>query len=191
MTDRDPLDELSAGPLGDLLAAVAHELGTPLTAILGYAELLQKSAGDEKNRKRAATIVAQVHRLGELTEKLLGLRPPSAGSTSPVRLDGLVDEALQLCRGTLERRGIGLERQFEPAPPVLASPERLRQALVYLLLAAGDGAQRGEALQVALAETERGEVGLRVSCVAPGQQTEQLSLIFPPCSRKGEALDPD
>jgi hypothetical protein len=191
VTERDPLGEPSVSSLGDLLAAVAHEIGTPLTAILGYAELLQKSAGDEKNRKRAATIIAQVHRLAELTEKLLRRPPPSAVPPGPVRLDGLADEALELCRGTLQRRGIGLERQFEPVPPVLASSERLRQALVYLLLAAGDGAQAGEALRVSLAETERDAVGLRVSCVAPGRETEWLRLVFPACPKEGEALDPD
>ena len=39
-----------------------------MTTILGYAELLAKSALDAKNRKRASTIVEQVHRVSDLIE---------------------------------------------------------------------------------------------------------------------------
>jgi len=64
-----------------LTADIAHRVGTPMTAILGYAELLQKSARDEKNRGRAARIVEQVHRvsdlIGELLEASRGPRGPN------------------------------------------------------------------------------------------------------------------
>jgi signal transduction histidine kinase len=64
--------------LADVAADIAHQVGTPMTAILGYAEMLQKSASDEKSSRRATRIVEQVHRVSGLLEKLLeaSRRPP-------------------------------------------------------------------------------------------------------------------
>ncbi len=58
-------------PLADLAARIAHDVGTPMTAILGYAELIEKSIGDDKNRKRARNIIDQAHRVNQLLQELL------------------------------------------------------------------------------------------------------------------------
>ena len=78
--DRDSAADGPFAPGAEKLASIvalttdiAHDVGTPLTAILGYAELIAKSVGDEKNRKRATTIVAQVHRVRELIENLMNV----------------------------------------------------------------------------------------------------------------------
>ena len=65
----DTLERLAALP--DEVAQTAHDMGTPLNTILGYAELLEKSAGDAKSRKRAATIATQVESLSQALDRLV------------------------------------------------------------------------------------------------------------------------
>jgi signal transduction histidine kinase len=150
----------SASP-SELVAAIAHEIGTPMTTILGYAELLAKSAGDEKSRERASTIVEQVHRVSRLTEKLLSeSRAPSAPS-GPVRLEGLLESALAEAGEVLTRRRVRLERRFDPVPAVLADPRRLQHVVVQLLLEAVGATPRAGVLWMSLAETA-GEVEICV-----------------------------
>lgn len=148
----------SSRSASDLVAAIAHEIGTPMTTILGYAELLEKSAGDEKNRRRAATIVEQVHRVSELTEQLLALSRSPAGSPRPVALEAALDVALDDCAEALERRGVRLERRFSPAPEVRADPRRLQQVIVQLLLEAIDATPRQGTLQLSLVELRGDQV---------------------------------
>jgi signal transduction histidine kinase len=150
------------------MAAIAHEIGTPMTTILGYAELLAKSVGDEKNRQRATTIVEQVHRVSELTEQLLVLSRSPAGSPRAVALDAALDAALADCAGAAEQRGVRLERRFSGAPTVHADPRRLQQVVVQLLLQAIDATPRQGTLRLSLVELEDGEVEV---CARDEQRT--------------------
>ena len=74
-----------------LTAGIAHDIGTPMTTILGYAELLAKSANDEKNRKRAVTIVEQVNRVTDLIEMLRNLAQTEDPAARSVALDEALD----------------------------------------------------------------------------------------------------
>jgi signal transduction histidine kinase len=152
---------LQVGPsssAGELMAAVAHEIGTPMTTILGYAELLVKSVADDRDRQRAATIVEQVQRVSRLTEKLLALSRVPVGSPGPVELDALLETALASADGALTRRGVRLERRFAPVPPVLAEARRLEQVVTQLLLEAVEATPREGTLRVSLARRPGGEV---------------------------------
>jgi signal transduction histidine kinase len=145
---------------GELMAAVAHEIGTPMTTILGYAELLAKSAADEKSRQRANTIVEQVHRVSRLTERLLVSSRASGASPRVLELGELLDAGLAACAEALERRGVRLERPPASARRVVADAGRLQQLIVQLLREAIDATPQEGTLRVVLAETPAGEVEL-------------------------------
>ncbi|MDR0308642.1 MAG: HAMP domain-containing histidine kinase, partial [Coriobacteriales bacterium] len=75
---------------------LAHEMKTPLTSILGYADILriQKSVSDDQRREYANIIVSETKRLQSLSGKLMELL--SVGSLAPnlsdVELNGLISE---------------------------------------------------------------------------------------------------
>jgi len=147
----------------ELTAGLAHDVATPMTAILGYAELIAKSVGDDRNRKRATTIVEQVSRVSDLIETLTNLswredRPPI-----PVDLGGIVDKALDVCRERFERRGIEILRDGGPAPRVLADPGRLHQAFLNLFLQASEAIAGGATLRVSFGQAGTGDAEVRVS----------------------------
>ena len=65
MTDFDELPE-------ELRATLAHELRTPLAAILGYAELLE-SRSDERTRLEAARVIREAaERISAMVERAFG-----------------------------------------------------------------------------------------------------------------------
>ena len=59
--------------IGTLAAGLAHDIGTPMNVILGYAEMLRKSATRDQDRQRARLIVEQVRRIGALIQTLLNV----------------------------------------------------------------------------------------------------------------------
>jgi His Kinase A (phospho-acceptor) domain len=57
--------------LGQLTTRVAHELNNPLTAVLGFAELIAETSAESRVREDAHTIVTQALRMREIIEDLV------------------------------------------------------------------------------------------------------------------------
>jgi signal transduction histidine kinase len=146
-----------------LTAEITHEIGTPMTAILGYAELIAKSVEDEKNRKRATTIVDQVARVRDLIGTLMSLSRMDERLPFPLELTGILDKALDFYREKFKCGGIEIERHFGPAPRILGDSGRLHQVLLGLFLNALQAMPQGGVLRVSLAETDTAEVEIRIS----------------------------
>jgi len=165
---RRALEEEKLAALNALTGGIAHDIGTPMTAILGYAELLAKSVDDEKNRKRATTIVEQVHRVGELIDTLLNLVRMEERPLIPMELTGVLEKALGIYRDRFKRRGIEVERDDRPTPLILGDPGRLHRLLLTLFFAALEAMPDGGTLRVSLAENGNSDVELRVADTGPG-----------------------
>src|SRR5262245_1330082 len=54
--------------LGRMAGAIAHEVGTPLTSVLGYTQLLAKEPLSDRGRQRVKIIESQVQRMAEIIQ---------------------------------------------------------------------------------------------------------------------------
>lgn len=160
---RRALEAEKLASIAALTAGITHDVGTPMTAILGYAELLAKSVEDEKNRKRARTIVEQVHRVSELLETLMSLSRTQ--DRAPIRVDlaSILDRALDFYREKLKRHAVEIERLDAPAPQIQGNPARLNQVFLNLVLNAVDAMPKGGTLRVSLGTSEAGEAEVRIA----------------------------
>ena len=98
----------------EFTANVSHELKTPLTSILGYAEIMQNGvAGEDKLRQFAGLIHAEATRLIQLVEDILKLsrldenRLPA--DRRRVSLKGLCEEAASRLAPEAEKRGVSIK----------------------------------------------------------------------------------
>lgn len=101
------------------IADMAHELKTPLTSIIGYADLLRRHELDEERRARALDAIArQGERLERMGFKLLYLARLEGGQ-APALLDcdagELLEEAALAFRGLAEEQGVSLLADAQPA----------------------------------------------------------------------------
>src|SRR5208282_5738595 len=66
--------------MGQMIGGFAHELNNPLTAILGYAELLEESQSTDSARKQIADLHKEARRAAEIVQNLQYFaRPPALG----------------------------------------------------------------------------------------------------------------
>jgi signal transduction histidine kinase len=161
--------ERSAG-LGMMAEGLALALANPLTAVLGFAELIVDTAGDARVKEDAGIIVQEALRMRQTVEMLLEFWQPAANR------DELVDIA-ELARGlagTFKERPEGSEVQLiveagEDAAYVRGSRERLRKMMEHLLNNAVRALQREPERVVRVSVSCReSKVHLVVSDTGPG-----------------------
>jgi CheY-like chemotaxis protein len=124
---------------GQFLANVSHEIGTPLNAILGYAELLAERVAPPEDRELLDIIRRNGEHLLTLINDLIDLSRIEAGKLQVEKTfcqpATIVAEVVELMRLRAEAKGLtlGIEQRV-PFPATIATdPVRLRQILINLV----------------------------------------------------------
>ncbi len=174
-------DKLAA--MGQLVAGIAHELSNPLTAVLGYAHLLLDRPLDPKALADAHRICEETERASRIVRSLLMLAREAKLERIPVQLNEVIERTLWLCNWDLQRAGIRMELNLDPALPLtLANPVQLQQIVLNLLVNAQQAiAETSSSGQITL-RTRHGadQVFLQVQDSGPGVPAELQSRIFEP-----------
>jgi signal transduction histidine kinase len=120
--------------LGQLAGGVAHELNNPLTAVLGFAELIAETSSESRVREDADTIIREALRMRETIESLLNFWRPVTQRDEPVDLAALLAELATACAQRLQELGITLTVEAaDQLPAIRGNRDRLRQVLEHLL----------------------------------------------------------
>ncbi len=124
----------------DLVANIAHDLATPLTAIQGFSEALADEViTDPQARQETAMLIGrEVQRLRRLVSEMQQMTSFEAGrlqlDREPLDLHGLVDEVLEVIEPDCEQAGIRLRNEIDPATPaMMADSDRMTQVFLNLL----------------------------------------------------------
>lgn len=174
--------------VGQLSAAVVHEIGAPLTAIEMAADRLARRdgvAGRIQDDDREL-ILAQTHRIAQLSRLLTNLAGPGAPHLRPVDVNEVVREVAEIMGRSLEADGIESAPSLEgDLPRIRSDPRRIQQVLITLLSNARAAMPGGGRLDVST--RRKGDwVELTVKDSGAGIPQEDLSRIFLPFfSRSG------
>jgi signal transduction histidine kinase len=104
--------------LGQLAAGAAHEINNPLTAIIGYTDLLTEDQSmGERPRSMVEKIRDQARRTKALLGNLMSFARPSPGEKSLLDINPLVNNAVQLRMLDLRAKNIRVHLQTEAVLP--------------------------------------------------------------------------
>lgn len=173
--------------VGQLAAGVAHEIGNPLAAILGYVDILRADAAgtgtlpDAERRDALDRVKAETQRINRIIRDLLEYSRPSHEDPSlvdPVRVVRSA-QALLAPQARLREVCITVTPEEGPWPTVMVSQGRMTQVLVNLLLNAAD-AMGGKGQVAVTCESIGGRVRIAVSDEGPGIERELRRKVFDP-----------
>lgn len=120
--------------VGQLISGVAHELNNPLTAILGYAQLLEGEELNERERDYVSKLYKQAQRTQKIVQNLLSFSRQRKPQKQVVDMRSVVEETLTLRDYDLKLNDI--EVRFECAenlPKVVADSHQLEQVFLNIL----------------------------------------------------------
>ncbi len=163
---------------GKLAAGVAHEVGNPLTGILGYLSVLRpRIASDATAADLIKRIEAELRRIDSTVRSLLELGRPSRGRPHPIDARLAIDSAVRL----VSAGDIGATRVEVEAPSqfwVLGEAGPLSQVLINLIMNATQAMEEGTVRVTAKGEGTHGLIC--VTDEGPGLSQEVMKNLFSP-----------
>lgn len=143
----------------ELISNVSHDLRTPLTAILGYGELLQTEALSEQGREQLNRLNQKAGYMRELVESLFELTKVSSGAEAlkveQLDLIRLLEQTVGLFDDQLAAADLTVRRHYEREElPITTDGSRLHQVFANLLGNAIKYALRGTRIHLQVTQTD-------------------------------------
>ncbi|CAA0080238.1 Virulence sensor protein BvgS [Zhongshania aliphaticivorans] len=177
------------------LTGISHELRSPLNAIMGYAQLLEKDPDIPRNRLDALKVIRRSsEHLADLIEGLLDISRIEAGrlelSMSDVNLGNLLEQIISMFQVQAQAKGIGFSfDRLTPLPETVKTDEkRLRQILINLISNAIKYTPEG---RVNFTVSYRNQVAeFRINDTGVGIAAEDIERVFKPFERVRKSGSP-
>ena len=164
--------------VGRLATGVAHEISNPLTAMIGNAQLLRRTAADEDQAEALDMMIEAGERARQVIQNLLDLAGDDHCELTPQDVNASIRTAVMKFQGNREYE---LVMDLDPAIPFIPSNrEQLESLWRHLIINAGDaiGSEQG----VILIRSENGRDAVRVMISEYGRDipSDDLASLFDP-----------
>jgi two-component system, NtrC family, sensor kinase len=182
--ERQVIQAEKLASLGQLAAAVVHELNNPLTSITVYAEYLRDRLGElgaGKDEEKAGRILESADRILKFTRNLVAYARPA--DERPTRLDvrHVVEQSIQLCEHVINDRNARLDLVWAPEklPLVMGNQGKLQQVFINLITNACHAIEPGGTISIG-AHRDEEQVEVTIRDDGHGMPDEVAEKIFEP-----------
>jgi two-component system NtrC family sensor kinase len=166
--------------VGQLVAGVAHELNNPLTAVLGYTELMGDYHLQPEVARDLGIVRREANRMKRIIENLLRFSRQSRTETTSTDFGPVLQDVLTLREYDLNGRGIKFSSTVpQPLPVVAIDPSQLKIVLSNLIANAIDAVQETRTKEISVEARDLGDKIL-INITDSGPGFPDLNRIFDP-----------
>ncbi len=132
--DNEVFQSEKLAAMDNIVAGVAHELNNPMTAILGYSELLLQSEQNPRRKQRIALITEEADRCAKIIANMLSFTRSFGNKVEMANLGLLLDEVISLRAYQMRVDGIELDVQVDRNIPMSAvQPSAMRRLFLNIV----------------------------------------------------------
>jgi two-component system NtrC family sensor kinase len=168
--------------VGQLVSGVAHEVNNPLTAILGFTDLLMENPDlPDSARKDLRVILQEAQRTKQIVQNLLSFARQMPPQRNPVQLNLILRRTIQLRSYDFNSHGVEvIEHLDEDLPEVVGDAHQLQQVFLNILNNAYDAVREvGRPACIEIMSTKTGD-SVEVSFSDNGNGITHPDKIFDP-----------
>jgi signal transduction histidine kinase len=166
--------------IGQLVSGVAHELNNPLTAVMGYSDLLKEQAPENGTRQKLERLGTEARRMKKIIDNLISFARPLQDGRKPLDIATVVRDSLMLCEYQWKKAGISFELNFAANLPRIPINEgQFKMVFVNLFTNAAQAVEQTPEKKVVVeGSLEARKVVVRFSDTGPGFR--DLDRVFDP-----------
>jgi signal transduction histidine kinase len=171
--------------VGEMAAGVAHELNNPLTAIVGFSEMiLDDLPQGSPNRADLETVLREAQRARDVVRRLLDFSRRSEMVRASVDINEIVRDTLGLVRHLLNTGGVRVRTSLRDGLPwAFVDRDQMKQVLLNLLHNALAALPEGGVIEISTTERQKYAnqwITLAVQDSGVGIPSENMQRIFEP-----------
>ncbi len=180
--------------LGQLSAAIAHEINNPLAGAIVYTQLLMKRLNsDSFSKEDALNVLAKIESAltnsAKLVRSLLDFARQSVPTLKPITISSVIDQVIALVGHQAQLKKVKIARDEAPGlPPVKADFSQLEQVFINLIVNAIQAMAEGGELTIHTAPASDGMVSVAIHDTGCGIPPEDMSKLFTPFFSTKEAV---
>jgi signal transduction histidine kinase len=172
--------------IGEMAAAMAHEIRNPLTGISGVLSVLSRGfPEDDPRREIVRQTQALIDRLNKSVENILNYSRPSSPQLRAVKIDEIVEPTLAFVQGEAKKARVQVVKEGDAQLPMVnVDPQQIQQVLMNLVLNAIQATAAGGRVRIRTHESENDrrqkQVCIEVQDSGKGMSPQEAAKAFQP-----------
>ncbi len=167
--------------MGELAAALAHEIKNPLASISSAIQVISDDFGqDDPRREVIEDVVREIERLDKTVRDLLSFAKPSEPKRIYVDIRTLIERTVSLVKAQAEKQNIQLRVDYgKDVDGAVFDPQQIQQVMMNIILNAFHAMPGGGALQIGVRKVDE-TLQISLSDTGEGIPEKSLKSIFKP-----------
>ncbi|QUG40122.1 sensor histidine kinase [Psychrobacillus sp. INOP01] len=161
-------------------AAISHEIRNPLTAAIGFVQLLQNDAISKENHTQYLSIIKNELKSAErVIQDYLNFSNPEIKSMEPLLLQEELEQVVQLLQPLAKRNSVKIVSIFSPGEGIEGDKQKIHQCFVNIMKNAIEAMPKGGILTVETESTPT-TVSILIKDTGSGMTLEQVTRLGEP-----------
>ncbi|KOP82516.1 ATP-binding protein [Cytobacillus solani] len=170
-----------------LAASISHEVRNPLTAVIGFLQLIGESEHtNEKSKSYAMFAIEEANRASDIINDYLTFAKPHSNEECLMNIEKEINKCHDILRPLTLKQNVDIESFFQHAGSIKGDPHKFHQVLLNIVKNSIEAMPEGGMLTIQTFEN-RGRIHIKITDTGHGMKPEHIARLGEPYfSLKGQ-----